>query len=171
MLSSCTASRKSSWGRNHSWILELCFKFLLTFYFLLLLWLHLEKQSMTVFALNSLYAGQHQPLPILISDKCEPKKPWGRLRLKPCLCCRDGKHMDVSASDLGTVPETEIIQLLLFYLLSPCIPWAPCCSSLPSIAKKQETKQCWGRSCLDAGVPLGNYLFEIFCFLLFPRMI
>lgn len=165
-------SRKSSWGRNHSWNLELHFKFLLTFYFLLLLWLHLEKQSMTVFALNSLYTGQHQPLPILISDKYEPKNSWGWLRLKPYLCRRDGKHMDVSASDLGTIPETEIIQLLLFYLLSACTLWAPCCSSLPSIAssRKQSSAEATPVWMLDFFLETICLRF-IFFFFLFPRRI
>jgi len=32
---------------------------------------------MAAFALNSLYTGQRQPLPILISDKSEPKTHEG----------------------------------------------------------------------------------------------
>lgn len=60
---------ESSRGRNCSWNPELRFKLLPALSFLLFLGDHSEKQSTTVFALNSWRTGQHQPLPMLISDK------------------------------------------------------------------------------------------------------
>lgn len=63
--------------------------------------------------------------------------------------------MDVSASDLGTIPEAEIIQLLLFYLLPPCTPRAPCRSSLPRVAssRKQSSAEVW----------MLDFLLEMIC--------